>query len=110
MIHITIDESEKKIRHEYWENLKNKHPYYVCYEHKTEKRIVTKYPECVKAQLRILTERIIKIYQEYSKIEVTSDEDEERLKQNLHDKIMPLIHEKVKIIENSCPTYIVDNR
>lgn len=32
MIHLVIEE-ENGVRHEFWENLKNKHPYYVCYEY-----------------------------------------------------------------------------
>ena len=36
MIHIVIAEAENKVRHEYWHDLHDKYPYYVCYEYKAE--------------------------------------------------------------------------
>ena len=72
--------------------------------------IVTKYPEWVEAQLQILDERIAEIYQEYSEIKVTSYIDNERLKRNYYERIKPFVDEKVRLIKNSYPTYIIENR
>ena len=36
MIHIVIEEAKDKVRHEYWCSWRDKNPYYVCYEYKTE--------------------------------------------------------------------------
>ena len=37
MIHLIIEETENKVRHEYWQDLRDKMPYYVCYEYKANK-------------------------------------------------------------------------
>ena len=68
--------------------------------------IITKYPEWVEAQLKILDERIEEIYREYMDVEVRPD-DAMRIKQNLAEAIKPLMDEKVRLITNSYPTYII---
>ena len=69
--------------------------------------IITKYPEWVEAQLKILDERIEEIYREYMNVTVKPD-DVMRIKRNLAERIKPFVDEKVRLISNSCPTYIVD--
>lgn len=69
--------------------------------------IITKYPEWVEAQLKIIDERIEEIYNEYSKIKVRPDEAM-RIKKNLYERTKPFVDEKVRLIANNYPTYIVD--
>lgn len=69
--------------------------------------IITKYPEWVEAQLKIIDERIEEIYREYMNVKFKPD-DAMRIKQNLAESIKPLVDEKVRLISNSCPTYILD--
>ena len=71
--------------------------------------IVTKYPDWVEAQLKILDERIESIYKAYEEIKVRPDEAM-RIKKNLYERIQPFVDEKVRLIANSCPTYIVDGK
>lgn len=69
--------------------------------------IITKYPAYVEDQLKILDERIEAIYQEYSEMKFKPDEAY-RIRKNLYERIKPYVDEKVRLITNSCPTYIVD--
>ena len=69
--------------------------------------VIVKYPEWVEAQLKILDERIEEIYREYAKIKVRPDEAM-RIKKNLYERTKPFVDEKVRLIANSYPTYIVD--
>ena len=66
--------------------------------------IIPEYPEHIEAQLKILDERIEKIFQEFASLEVKPSE-EMRIKKNLYEKIKPYVEEKVRLISNSCPTY-----
>ena len=67
--------------------------------------IITKYPEWVEAQLKIIDERIEAIYREYENVKLKPDEAMQ-LKQNLAKRIQPFVDEKVRLISNSCPAYI----
>lgn len=69
--------------------------------------ITVKYPEYVEAQLKILDERIAEIYQAYAAVRVSPD-DAMRIKRNLYEATKPFVDEKVRLIQNCCPTYIVD--
>lgn len=69
--------------------------------------IITKYPEWVEAQLKILDERIADIYREYAELKVRPDEAM-RIKRNLYERIKPFMDEKVRLVANCYPTYIVD--
>ena len=69
--------------------------------------VTVKYPEWVEAQLKILDERIEEIYREYADIKVRPDEAM-RIKKNLYERIKPFVDEKVRLITNCQPTYIVD--
>ena len=69
--------------------------------------IVTKYPEWVEAQLKILDERIEEMYREYMDVKLKPD-DAMRIKRNLAERIKPFVDEKVRLISNSYPTYILD--
>ena len=69
--------------------------------------ITVKYPEWVEAQLKILDERIEEIYREYAEIKVRPDEAM-WIKKNLYEQTKPFVDEKVRLITNSHPTYIVD--
>ena len=71
--------------------------------------IVVKYPEWVEAQLKILDERIEEIYKQYAELKVRPDEAM-RIKRNLYEQTKPFVDEKVRLIANSCPTYIVDGK
>ena len=68
---------------------------------------VVKYPEWVEAQLKILDERIEEIYREYAKLKVKPDEAM-RVKRKLYEQTKPFVDEKVRLIANCCPTYIVN--
>lgn len=69
--------------------------------------IVVKYPEWIEVQLKILDERIAEIYSEYSKIKVRPD-DVMQIKRNLYELTKPFVDEKVRLIANCCPKYIVN--
>lgn len=69
--------------------------------------IKTKYPEWVEAQLKIIDERIEEIYREYMDVKVEPD-TAMQIKLNLAESIKPFVDEKVRLILNSCPTYILD--
>lgn len=69
--------------------------------------IIAKYPDWVEAQLKILDERIEEIYRDYAELKVRPDEAL-RIKKNLYERTKPFVDEKVRLIANSCPTYIVD--
>lgn len=68
--------------------------------------VTVKYPEWIEAQLKILDERIEKIYREYAELKVSPD-DAMRIKKNLYERTRPFVDEKVRLITNCCPTYIV---
>ena len=68
--------------------------------------IITKHPEWIEVQLKIIDERIEEIYREYMDVEVKPD-DAMRIKRNLAERIKPFVDEKVRLISNSCPAYIV---
>ena len=70
--------------------------------------IITKYPEWVEDQLKILDERIEEIYQEFASLEVRPSEAI-RIKRNVYEKIKSLVDEKVRLISNSCPRYIINS-
>ena len=67
--------------------------------------IITKYPDWVEAQLKILDERIEEIYQRYEGQKFRPDEAM-RIKKNLYEQTKPFVDEKVRLIANSCPTFI----
>ena len=69
--------------------------------------VVVKYPEWVEAQLKVLDEKIKEIYQRYSNLNVKPDEAM-RIKKNLYELTKPLVEEKIRLITNCCPTYIVN--
>lgn len=69
--------------------------------------VIVKYPELVEVQLKILDERIAEIYQEYAKIKVRPDAAIQ-IKKNLQEQIKPFVDEKVRLITNCCPIYIMD--
>lgn len=69
--------------------------------------IVVKYPDWVEAQLKILDERINEIYQSYTDKKFRPD-DAMRIKRNLYELTKPFVDEKVRLITNCCPTYIVN--
>lgn len=69
--------------------------------------VTVKYPEWVEVQLKILDERIEEIYREYAEIKVRPDEAM-RIKKNLYERTKPFVDEKVRLIANCCPTYMVD--
>lgn len=69
--------------------------------------ITVKYPDWVEAQLKIIDERIEEIYKEFSKVKVKPD-DAMRIKRNLYERTKPFVDEKVRLIANSYPTYMVD--
>lgn len=69
--------------------------------------VIVKYPEWIEAQLKILDERIEEIYREYAELKVRPD-DAMRIKKNLYERTKPFVDEKVRLIANCCPTYIVD--
>ena len=71
--------------------------------------VTVKYPEWIEAQLKILDERIEEIYREYADIKVRPDEAM-RIKKNLYERTKPFVDEKVRLIANSYPTYIVDGK
>ena len=71
--------------------------------------ITVKYPEWVEAQLKIIDERIEEVYQKYADLKVKPDEAMQ-IKRNLYELTKPFVDEKVRLITNCRPTYIVDGR
>ena len=72
--------------------------------------IITKYPEEVERILAELDKQIAKVYEEETPKNTSTEltyENVERAKRIIYERTKPLIDEKVKIIKNSCPTYIV---
>ena len=69
--------------------------------------ITVKYPAHIEAQLKILDERIAEIYQTCMSEKMRPD-DAMRLKRNLYEMTKPFVDEKVRLIQNCCPTYIVN--
>lgn len=69
--------------------------------------IITKYPDWVEAQLKILDERIEEIYRSYENKKFPPEEAL-RIKRNLYELTKPYVDEKVRLIQNSVPTYIVN--
>ena len=69
--------------------------------------ITVKYPEHIEAQLKIIDERIAEIYQTCMSEKMRPD-DAMRLKRNLYEMTKPFVDEKVRLIQNCCPTYIVN--
>lgn len=69
--------------------------------------IIVKYPEWVEAQLKILDERIEEMYREYEGIKVRPDEAM-RIKKNMYERTKPFVDEKVRLITNCNPKYMVD--
>ena len=73
--------------------------------------IETIYPEHIQAQLDILDKKIAKMYEK----ELPKEKDgkflnyaeRERIKRNLYERTKPLLDEKVRLIQNSCPKYII---
>lgn len=70
--------------------------------------IITEYPEWVEDQLKILDKRIEEIYQEFASLEVRPSEAM-RIKRDLYEKIKPLVDEKVRLISNSWPRYVINS-
>ncbi|MBP5326079.1 MAG: hypothetical protein J6Y86_11370 [Pseudobutyrivibrio sp.] len=68
--------------------------------------VIVEYPEWVEAQLKILDERIEEIYKEYADLKVRPDEAMQ-IKRNLYERTKPFVDEKVRLITNCCPNYIV---
>lgn len=68
--------------------------------------IIAKYPEHIEAQLKILDEKIEEIYRNYASMKFRPDEAV-RIKANLHKAIEPFVNEKVRLIQNSVPKYVV---
>jgi hypothetical protein len=71
--------------------------------------IETKYPDWVEAQLKILDERIEEIYRIYENKKFPPEEAL-RIKRNLYELTKPYVDEKVRLIQNSVPTYIVNGK
>ena len=69
--------------------------------------IITRYPDHIEAQLKILDERIEEIYQRYENKKFRPDQAMQ-IKKNLYEQTKPFVDEKVRLITNSQPTYIVD--
>lgn len=73
--------------------------------------IITKYPEHIEARLKQIDEQIANIYEQELPKEPTAEfvdvRNIERIKRNLYERTKPLLDEKVRLIANSYPTYIV---
>lgn len=73
--------------------------------------IITKYPDYVEDQLIILDEKIMKIHTEEMQrcdiAKIRNVEEQERIKRNIFERTKPLVDEKVRLITNCVPTYIV---
>lgn len=74
--------------------------------------IITKYPEHIESQLRIIDESITKIYEDELPKEPNAEfmdiRNLERIKRNIYERTKPLLDEKVRLITNSVPIYIID--
>ena len=68
--------------------------------------ITVKYPEHIEVQLKILDERIAEIYRTCMSAKMPPDQAM-RVKQNLYEMTKPFVDEKVRLIQNCCPTYMV---
>ena len=72
--------------------------------------IITKYPEEVERILAELDKQIAKVYEEETPKNTATEmnyENIQRAKKIIYERTKPLIDEKVRIIKNSYPTYIV---
>lgn len=73
--------------------------------------IETIYPKHIQAQLDLLDEMIVKIYEDELPKEnaalVMNITEIERKKKILYERTRPLLEEKVRLIENSCPKYVI---
>ena len=73
--------------------------------------IETVYPEHIQAQLDLLDEKIAEIYKEELPKEntaiVMNITEIERKKKILYERTRPLLDEKVRLIQNSVPKYII---
>lgn len=72
--------------------------------------IITKYPEEVERQLAELDKQIAKVFEEETPKNTATEmtyENIERAKRIIYERTEPLIDEKVRIVNNSYPTYIV---
>lgn len=74
--------------------------------------IITKYPDYVEDQLKMLDEKIAEIYKQETPKDITTVSVQnvyeiERRKQLIYERVKPLLDEKVRLIQNSCPSYIV---
>lgn len=76
--------------------------------------IETIYPEHIQAQLDLLDEMIVKVYEDELPKEnattVMNITEIERKKKILYERTRPLLEEKVRLIENSCPKYVIKNQ
>lgn len=73
--------------------------------------IITKYPDWVEAQLKIIDEAIAGIYKDVYQNYVNENisyNEAMRIKRNLYELTKPYVDEKVRLIQNSVPTYIVN--
>ena len=73
--------------------------------------IITKYPDYVEDQLKMLDEQIQKIYDELTPKEPTATlcnyYEIDRRRRLAYEMAKPLLDEKVRLVTNSCPSYIV---
>ena len=72
--------------------------------------IITKYPEEVEKRLTELDKQIAKVYKEETPKNTATEmtyENIEKAKRIIYERTKPLIDEKVRIINNSFPTYIL---
>lgn len=76
--------------------------------------IETIYPEHIQAQLDLLDEMIVKVYEDElpkeNAITVMNITEIERKKKILYERTRPLLEEKVRLIQNSCPKYVIKNQ
>lgn len=72
--------------------------------------IITKYSEEVEKRLQELDKQIAKVYEEETPKNTATEmtyENIQRAKRIIYERTKPLIDEKVRLISNDCPTYIV---
>ena len=72
--------------------------------------IITKYTEAVEKRLKELDNQIAKVYEEETPKNTATEmtyENIEKAKRIIYERTKPLIDEKVRIINNCFPTYIV---
>ena len=77
--------------------------------------VITKYPEHVEMQLKLLDEKIAEVYEqelgyianENNTAKVMNYQEIERAKKCCYERVKPLLDEKVRLISESCPTYII---